>query len=338
MFPRMFWHLHEIRKEVPRAFRALAIRYVKANRVSPKQKSMFENVHLRRTLERAAELRNPSESDLSRIPSKSYGIDDVVFLLFLEPNIDESNEPLGIRIINKLIRLLQPTPIFMHVELFLTPTHSNDPHFSTYIGRCAGFGSDFGDAHSFYIDPPNGGLWRALPVFSHDANKHVTKQCHANKNTPYSLARYIFSAPLFRRLAWILTDNVGSPAHCAALTARILGNSLPDIKLGNPCPYYSPSTLFLELCNNHVNNVGDCPDSTATLDIAETCECLLRGSNASIMELDAKQIHTAILKLSNDIITMRTSGEVQWRVQEMERNLAKSLLRWAHIWCANNKT
>lgn len=143
------------------------------------------------------------------------------------------------RALDAVVQAAQPAPSLTHVELFIPPIdEGDDPHFSTYLGKTSGWGSSFGDGTSFYLDPHgNGPAWRAIPVLASDAVGRLRKECEKHLDTPYGSAyrlfNYPFAVPPLRSLAWLVADEPGSPAHCAALTARCLRRALPELELTN---------------------------------------------------------------------------------------------------------
>ena len=70
--------------------------------------------------------------------------------------------------------------------------------------------------------------------------------------TPYPPAFLLWQYPMstwpLRTFAGLVDDSVKAPAHCAALSARILRMAVPETAaLAHPSHWYGPSSLYLEL-------------------------------------------------------------------------------------------
>ena len=179
---------------------------------------------------------------------------DFVLGIYLEADRPAETFSYTERALDSIVQHMQPSPAITHVEL-LIPAHSDtdSQHFSTYLGtKGADWSTGYGNGMDFYLNPKgNGNSWRAVPIFSIDAVDRVRTECHDHVHTPYPsmtrLLNYPFSVPPLRAFAGWLDDQPGAPAHCAALTARILRRAIPEVGLPNPSAWYGPSTLFLEL-------------------------------------------------------------------------------------------
>ena len=259
-------------------------------------------------------------------------MDDVVFALFLDCRADATpGASTAENALATLIRLMQPMPSMAHVELLIADS-KGDPHFATYIGRTAGWGASFGENPAEFYMNLNAGLWRAVPIVSKNAAAKVRSEIGWHVDTPYSLARYVCSVPPLRSFAGLLSDDVGDPAHCAALTARCLkramGSSSNPIKK-SPV-WYGPSTLWLQLTHhndnhhnhhNQTSHVHGAPESTLVY-----TETLLHGRNEAIRELSKAEKNEAILHMANRALhAARGSDSVG--VKLVQKQLATALLR-----------
>jgi hypothetical protein len=254
-------------------------------------------------------------------------MDDVVFALFLECREDATPGASTVEnLLSNLIRVMQPMPSIAHVELLIADS-KGDPHFATYIGRKAGWGASFGENPVEFYMNVNAGLWRAVPIVSKNAAARVRAECGWHVDTTYSLARYACSVPPLRSLAGLLKDDVGDPAHCAALTARCLkramGSSSP---IKHSSPWYGPSTLFIELTNQN-NDDSQVSHGNAALEstLAYT-ETLLHGRNESIKELSKAEKNEALLHLTNRALYAARGGDAVG-VKVAQKQLATALLR-----------
>ena len=179
------------------------------------------------------------------------------YAMFLEGNAHHREWRRYERLLDTAVQMAQPAPAMTHVELLVPPSHPDDDmHFATYLGGEAQWGRARTGNKQFYLDPNgNGNSWRAVPILGHDVARRLRAECDKadaeHAQTPYGpvwrLFNYPFSVPPGRVVAWMLDDEVGSPAHCASLTARCLRRALPELQLPRPSAWYGPSTLYLEL-------------------------------------------------------------------------------------------
>ena len=260
----------------------------------------------------------------SNTTSELESLDDVVFALFLECRDGPvAGASAAENALASLIKTFQPSPSMAHVELFIADG-KGDPHFATYIGRHAGWGFTFGDNQGDFYMNANAGLWRALPIRAKNAAAKLRTELGWHVDTPYSLARYCCSVPPMRSLAGLLSDGVGAPAHCAALTARCLKRALKsESPVSHSPPWYGPSTLLIELSQAH--NVqsaqSECDDK-----VALSVDTLLHGSADSIGALAADDKKAALLHLSNRAAREAVMGD-QVAAKVAQKQLATGLLR-----------
>lgn len=254
-------------------------------------------------------------------------LDDVVFALFLEcrhgpiPGASTAENALA-----SLIRAMQPSPSLAHVELLLVDG-KEDAHFATYLGRTAGFGASFGANQADFYMNQNAGLWRAVPIRAKHAAAKLRAELGWHVDTPYSLARYACSVPPLRAIAGVLSDVVGAPAHCAALTARILKRALAvDSPLTHSSPWYGPSTLYIELTTASASapNVSDAP--SVSDDTAVAVDGLLHGNSETIFKMGKGPISIAMLHLTNKAMHSAHSNDAV-AVRIAQKQLATALLR-----------
>lgn len=266
---------------------------------------------------------------------------ETFFLIGLEGDDPDPSFSFGQRVIDKLVKSFQPSPVLTHVELLLPPSSSRDEsHFSTYLGRNAAFGSKFANSKTFYLGGGNVNSWRAIPVQGARALKNARDVCSREVDTPYSLSRYVFSVPPGRALAGILPDHTGSPAHCAALSARIIRDAVQEYGLAHHAPWYAPSTLFLEcskpsrmeLYNDYLTETRPTILSLSEEEEAiGTIEVLLRGSDEAVTSLKHSGCQAAINRLSSQVIEQRAAGNDPIRERILEKQLARALLRWVEL-------
>jgi hypothetical protein len=274
-------------------------------------------------------------SDLKHRPT------EIVYLLGLESSATPDPQwGFWQRALNTLVRRFQPHPVLSHVELFLpTSQHGGEVHFSTYYGRHAGWGSDFGTGEPFY-GGWNENKWIAIPIVGAAAIERLRKECalEANVDTPYSLTGYLFSVPPLRALASARDNGVGDPAHCAALSARVLSRALPAISLPYSDAWYGPSTLFLELSKKarmtaYHEHISETTPSTLSLpeetERTVARETLLSGSNDSVAALSTHACNVAVEYQAHLVIKERATGGDTARMRVLEKGLGRMLVRWS---------
>lgn len=181
-----------------------------------------------------------------------------VALMCLEADEASENAGLLARVIDLSVQTLgQPNPAMTHCELWMAErSTTEDNHFGQYLGQRDSAGeltgslwtSGLSTSAEFYRKKS----WAAIPVFAVEAEKRVRNECDVNVGTPYpswwTLFDYPWSVwPLRSLAAWFKSDSVSEPAHCAALSARILRNAIPEMSLRHNSYWYGPSSLYLEL-------------------------------------------------------------------------------------------
>ena len=266
---------------------------------------------------------------------------DFLLGIYLEADHPAASFTYAERALDSIVQHMQPSPAITHVEL-LIPAHSNSDsqHFSTYLGsKGADWSTGYGNGMDFYLNPKgNGNSWRAVPIFSIDAVDRVRTECHDHVHTPYpSMARllnYPFSVPPLRAFAGWLDDHPGTPAHCAALTARILRRAIPEIGLPNPSAWYGPSTLYLELSRrgrmvayganlaNHATLRSLVDDERAV----STLDALLRGSDDELRTLSGADTTAAINLACKQCVDASLEGDAVL-IRKRQKELARAALR-----------
>lgn len=259
---------------------------------------------------------------------------DVVFALFLEPAaVPDPRLSTFERVIDTAIRTCQPAPALQHCEL-LVPAMPVDEglrtQFATYIGRTSGWQTDKADSESYYL-AENAGRWRAVPVFHNDAARMLREECDSELGVGYSLFRYATAVPPFRWLSRLVADSRRSPAHCATLAARVLGNS-SVYKPVHPSAWYGPTTLFHELqlqASRHGSRIGAAEWAGMDGDTAASVEQLVRGIMApeTINEIGDVKCFTAVQALTMRACNALLKGDAASQ-RMTQQQLATALLRW----------
>lgn len=270
-----------------------------------------------------------------------------VFLMALKGD-DAPNQQWSLwdRFIHFAVRTFQPNPVFTHVELFVPPdlhatnVNGTNVHFSTYNGQRASWGERYEQDPTFYTGF-NFDKWIAIPVRGDGAVSRLRAECEqeVQKETPYSLLGYLFSVPPLRALASIRRNGVGAPAHCAALTARVLSRAIKDLNLPCSDAWYGPSTLFSELgkserMKKYQGEINDTTPNVTSLPEQHELECayeaLMSGSDEDVRRLTITQCMLAVNYQASKVIDSR-AGPQQDHGTVPEHGLARLLIRWSTV-------
>jgi hypothetical protein len=175
-----------------------------------------------------------------------------VVLMVMKADATSKDATFTEAIVDRTVQLAQPLPAVTHVELWMGDQPNEkleDNHFSTYLGakRGALWTSGLTDSKKFY----SSAAWSAVPIYAVDVERRVRAECNLHCGTPYppaaTLWQYPWSIWPLRAFSGFLDDGINAPAHCAALSARILRNAIPEVQLPQPSHWYGPSSLYLEL-------------------------------------------------------------------------------------------
>tara|TARA_X000000368_G_scaffold274916_1_gene218102 strand:- start:3913 stop:5076 length:1164 start_codon:yes stop_codon:yes gene_type:complete len=276
--------------------------------------------------------------------SERGSVQQVAYLLSLEGDEPHPKWTWYETALDALVQSAQPAPAMTHTELLLPPENADEEmHFAIYLGKQAHWGSVFGGGKKFYLDPQgNAKSWRAVPVVGQDAVLRLRAECSKHSGTPYGpahrLFNYPFSMPPGRSLAWLLDDSVGSPAHCASLTARCLRRALPELGLSRPSAWYGPSTLYLELTResrmtSYKQYLSEAETVKATVEVeraAKSADTLLRGSDDAVVALSHEECQCGVNLLTSKVVDASIDGDPTAE-RLMQKNLARALLRWSQI-------
>ena len=283
---------------------------------------------------------NEMSKFLSRVDAGNV---ETVYLLGLEAHDADPRWATSQKIINVLVSWFQPSPVMAHVEILIPPAKERDEtHFSTYFGHTAGFGSAFEYSSFFYLGDVNSDHWRAVPIRASLLAQKLRHACSENVGCPYSITRYLFSVVPGRAAAGLLNDSAMAPAHCAGLSARVLKTASQDeLRIPHSSPWYSPSTLYIEMTSTkrmleydrltkeaeHVTSIAEQEESHGAVEV------LLRGSDDSVAALDTRLCLLGVKSLSDSVVRQRASPHEQDSVREriLEKQLARGLLRWVQL-------
>ena len=179
-------------------------------------------------------------------------VPDMVALMVMKADATSENASFGETLVDTTVQFGQPYPAITHVEMWIGDRPNEkmeDNHFSTYLGATRGalWTSGLTDSKKFYSST----AWSAIPIFAPNVERRVRTECNLHTGTPYPPAALLWQYPLsiwpFRAFSGLMDDSVNAPAHCAALSARILRSAVPEISLPHASHWFGPSSLYLEL-------------------------------------------------------------------------------------------
>ena len=194
-----------------------------------------------------------NEGVLPRAPEpKAAPNQPMVALMVMKADATSKDATFTEALVDRTVQFGQPYPAVTHVELWIGDQPSEkleDNHFSTYLGAKKGalWTSGLTDSKKFY----SSSAWSAIPLVATDVERRVRAECNLHCGTPYPPAALLWQYPMsiwpLRAFSGLMDDGINAPAHCAALSARILRSALPEIDLPQPSHWYGPSSLYLEL-------------------------------------------------------------------------------------------
>lgn len=190
-----------------------------------------------------------------------------VAMLFLKADKTEENAPWGGAFVDHTVQWLQPYPSITHCEMWVGESAGqpgSDNHFSTYLGSESGamWAGSLKNSMSFYgCSTPVAktetrrtarSSWSAIPIFALEGAEKLRRECNLHHGTPYPPGFLLWQYPMstwpLRAFSGLVDDRINTPAHCAALSARILRTALPTTyAMEHPSHWYGPSSLYLEM-------------------------------------------------------------------------------------------
>ena len=179
-------------------------------------------------------------------------VPSTVALMVIKADATSKDATFAEALIDRTVQFGQPYPAVTHVELWIGDQPGDkleDNHFSTYLGTKKGalWTSGLTDSKKFYSST----AWSAIPLVASDVERRVRAECNLHSGTPYPPAAVLWQYPMsiwpLRAFSGFMNDRINAPAHCAALSARVLRSALPEVGLPQPSHWYGPSSLYLEL-------------------------------------------------------------------------------------------
>lgn len=260
--------------------------------------------------------------------ARDDGSGDVVFAMFLEPH----DPPYGLpppslfdRLVDFVVKNMQPSPIMTHVELFIpcAPGAGLPVHFATYIDGKSSWRASREQNRAYYLED-TAQKWLAIPVFANHAAKLARGACECG--VKYSLFRYVTAAWGIRSLSGLVPDYPRSPAHCATLTARILRATGANLK--HASAYYGPSSLYAELTNDIKGLSIDSESTNLDAKGLSSIETLLRADEGALSKIADQDAHAAFRILTLKVAAAHASGDSAAQ-RVTQKQLANALLRWS---------
>jgi hypothetical protein len=285
-------------------------------------------------------------------------------MLFLKADMTDANALWGTAFLDRAVQLGQPYPAITHCELWVGEragtAKKNGNHFSTYLDADKGamWTEGLSNSPGFYqcSNPVNETVarrtalssWSAIPIFALGGAEKLRRECNLHTLTPYPpgflLWHYPFSTWPLRAFSGFLDDRINSPAHCAALSARILRAAFPtNYALEHPSHWYGPSSLYLELTTPMRMEAAferERPVVKATVQeeaLDRLADVLVQHSDEEVEAMRREDAHSALHTLAVHVLRAgsRTAadGEVdQDDFREAQERYARGLCRytWTH--------
>ena len=249
-------------------------------------------------------------------------------MLFLKADKTSENATFGEAFVDRTVQFGQPYPAITHCEMWLGEREgmpTDDNHFSTYLGAKEGamWTSGMADSARFYgcSKPTEEDLtrrmarssWSAIPVFAVDGAQRLRRECNLHAGTPYPPAFLLWQYPMsvwpLRALSGLVDDRINAPAHCAALSARILRTTLPETHtLTHPSHWYGPSSLYLELTTPmrmEATLAREQPTVRAQVQEEELdrfADTLVQHSDDEVVAMQTEEAHKALRQLAIHVL------------------------------------
>jgi hypothetical protein len=272
---------------------------------------------------------------------------ECVALMVMKADATSKDATWSEALVDYTVQFGQPYPAVTHVELWIgdRPTEpAEDNHFSTYLGakRGALWTSGLTDSKKFYSST----AWSAIPIFASDVERRMRSECNLHCGTPYPPVATLWQYPMsiwpLRGLSGFLDDRINAPAHCAALSARILRSALPEIALLQPSHWYGPSSLYLELSAPERMEQALAVQRPVVRSLAEEREedrladMLTMHSDDEVIEMHASEARQALHALSIKVLAAGSrqgdqGQQDQDKFRVAQERLARGLTRYTWL-------
>ena len=313
----------------------------------------------------------PSQANLQPAPMGAMGAPAEVSLLanpsaamlFLQADKTSEDATWTKAIIDRTVQFGQPYPAITHCEMWIgerADKPSDDNHFSTYLGAKEGamWTSGLADSRGFYGCGNAVGedttwrmarsSWSAIPIFALNGAEQLRRECNEHRGTPYPPAVLLWQYPMsawpLRAFSGLVDDRLKAPAHCAALSARILRTALPDTTaLAHPSHWYCPSSLYLELATPsrmEQTLAAVQPTLRATTQeehLDQLADKLAQHSDDEVATMRRGDAHKALQQLAIHVLRAGSRADIASEVdqddfREAQERYARGLCRytWKH--------
>ena len=284
-------------------------------------------------------------------------------MLFLKADQTDAHATWTTAFVDRAVQLGQPYPAITHCEMWVGErvgtTKNNGNHFSTYLGSTKGamWTEGLRDSPGFYecMKPVNETVtrrtarssWSAIPIFALDGAEKLRRECNLHHGTPYPPGFLLWQYPMstwpLRAFSGLVDDRINAPAHCAALSARILRTALPTTyAMEHPSHWYGPSSLYLELATPTRMEAALARERPAVKAQVEEealdrlADVLVQHSDDEVAEMRREDAHKALHTLAVQVLragSRTTDNEVdQDDFREAQERYARGLCRytWTH--------
>ena len=269
----------------------------------------------------------PVENDGSSSSGSSLGNPNAA-MLFLKADKTSETATWTEAFVDHTVQFGQPYPAVTHCEMWIgerVGRPGDDNHFSTYLGAKNGamWTSGLADSERFYgcSKPVEGVLtrrtarssWSAIPIFALEGAEKLRRECNLHHGTPYPPAFLLWQYPMstwpLRAFSGLVDDRINAPAHCAALSARILRTTLPETHtLAHPSHWYGPSSLYLELATPmrmEATLAREQPTVRAQVEEEELdrlADTLVQHSDDEVAGMQTEDAHKALRQLAIHVL------------------------------------
>lgn len=290
------------------------------------------------------------DTELSLLPHPEIDVHlpvpDMVALMVMKADATAEGSSFASSVVDHTVQYWSPNPSTTHVELWVgdrSSDPSEDNHFSTYLGaeKGARWTSGMSDSKKFY----SSASWSAIPICAHNVERSVRGACNVHCETPYPSAALLWQYPMsvwpLRAFSGFMDDRPNSPAHCAALTARVLRGAIFDLALPHSSHWYGPSSLYLELSQPVRMEAALALQRPVVRSTAEEeqddylSRLLTRGSDETVASMSREDARHALRALANGVLqagSRQPGVDVdQDDFREAQEMYAKGLIRYTWI-------
>lgn len=244
----------------------------------------------------------------------------------------------------------QPYPTMTHCEYWVGESETGEfNHYGTYIGLSQGatWTSELPKSKEFYQDSS----WSGIPIVDTNCAVKMRDVCDQHKGTPYPSSFVLWQYPMsvwpLRGFSGWLNDEKRAPAHCAALSARIMSHAFPEqFGLKHPSHWYGPSSLYLELTTptrmkksletmKALQRKNDSEDETGEKGILQA-PILLYECDELVCRMTLNKANKALEELAIDVLecgSRKVHGEInQQEFSAAQARYATGLIRYTWVY------